>query len=110
MQRFAYLDGKDGGGLPSLVTYDKVVRFMMEQTLALSALGGGQTAVITSVHGKGAMGARLRDLGFTEQSTVTCLYASAFGDPRAYRVKDTVIALRRADACCIGCHCTGGAR
>ena len=61
----------------------------MQQPFTLNALGGGQSAVITAVHGTGEMHARLRDLGFTEESRVTCLFSSAFGDPRAYRVKDT---------------------
>lgn len=35
---------------------------------------------------------------------MTCLFSSAFGDPRAYRVKDTVIALRGDDARCVCCE------
>ena len=76
----------------------------MQQPFTLNALGGGQSAVITAVHGTGEMHARLRDLGFTEESRVTCLFSSAFGDPRAYRVKDTVIALRGDDARCVCCE------
>lgn len=82
---------------------------MTEKNISLDALHGGCSAVITSVYGQGAMRAHLRDLGFTEQSTVTCLFSSAFGDPRAYKVKDTVIALRDDDAKCVGCVCRGGA-
>ncbi len=81
----------------------------MDKSISLDALGDGLSAVITSVRGQGAMGAHLRDLGFTEHSTVTCLFASAFGDPRAYRVKDTVIALRGEDAKCVSCALRGGA-
>ena len=82
---------------------------MMEQGFSLDALGNGRSATITSVGGQSAMHAHLRDLGFTEHSTVTCLFSSAFGDPRAYRVRDTVIALRDSDARCVGCHQPGGA-
>lgn len=82
----------------------------MEMPFTLDLLGGGQSAVIADVRGEGAMHARLRDLGFTENTPVTCLYASAFGDPRAYRVKDTVIALRRCDARCVCLGGKGGAR
>ncbi len=67
-------------------------------SFSLDRLRRGQSAVITEVHGSGAMHDRLRDLGFTENSEVTCLFPAAFGDPHAYRVKDAVIALRRADA------------
>ncbi|MEG0269064.1 MAG: FeoA family protein [Clostridia bacterium] len=81
----------------------------MEQTMTLNALRGGQCAEITAVRGSGAMHARLCDLGFTENSKVTCLFAAAFGEPRAYCVKDTVIALRCDDAECICCrYCAKG--
>ena len=80
---------------------------MSEQPFSLDALGSGHSAVITSVGGHGEMNAHLRDLGFLEQGTVTCLFASALGDPRAYRVCDTVVALRDDDARCI--TCAGGA-
>lgn len=82
---------------------------MTQQAFTLDALGGGHSAIITSVRGRGAMNAHLRDLGFTEQCAVTCLFSSAFGDPRAYRVRDTVIALRDQDARCVRCS-AGGAR
>ena len=38
------------------------------------------------------------DLGFIPGGTVTALQESPFGDPVAYPVLDTVIALRRSDA------------
>lgn len=80
----------------------------MEQSLTMDRLKRGETAVITRVQGTGAMHDRLRDLGFTECSKVTCLFPSAFGDPCAYCVKDAVIALRRTDARCVCCKTCGG--
>lgn len=80
----------------------------MRQTLSLSHLSCGQSAVIQHVRGKGAMYERLCDLGFTPNTTVTCLFASIFGDPRAYRIKGTTIALRQSDADTIECSFTGG--
>ena len=41
---------------------------------------------------------RLLDLGFVPGSEVRPLYAAPAGDPRAYLVCDTVIALRQRDA------------
>lgn len=80
-------------------------------SFSLDRLRHGQSAVITEVHGTGAMHDRLRDLGFTEHSEVTCLFSAAFGDPCAYRVKDAVIALRRADARQVVCmQACGGAK
>lgn len=82
----------------------------MRHSYPLTALGCGQSAVIQSVQSKGAMYERLCDLGFTPNSLVTCLYTSIFGDPSAYRVKGTVIALRKRDAEQVQCHPSGGER
>ncbi len=82
----------------------------MEQPFTLDTLKNGQSAQITAVKGSGAMQPRLCDLGFTKSSAVTCLFPAAFGDPCAYRVKDTVVALRRDDAHCISCRACGGER
>ena len=54
------------------------------------------------------MQTRLCDLGFTENSRVTCLFPSAFGDPSAYRIRDTVVALRSGDARTVLCLAEGG--
>lgn len=80
----------------------------MQHSYPLTALACGQSAVIDSVHGKGAMHERLSDLGFTPNSFVTCLYASILGDPKAYRIKGTVIALRERDAEQVLCLPCGG--
>ena len=44
---------------------------------------------------------RLFDLGFFRGSRVLPLYECCGGGTRVYRVKDTLIALRNADAVCI---------
>ena len=41
---------------------------------------------------------RLLDLGFTRGACVRCLFAAPSGEPRAYRVRGAVLALRREDA------------
>ena len=41
---------------------------------------------------------RLLDLGFVPGGEIRPLYAAPMGDPRAYLVCDTVIALRQHDA------------
>lgn len=58
----------------------------------------GHSAVITAVKADGPMRARLLDLGFAAGRTVDCLFSSPLGDPRAYRVLGTIIALRAKDA------------
>jgi len=70
----------------------------MQTVYTLSSLPVGKSAVIQAVHGSGAVHERLMDLGFGQGSTVTCLFSSIFGDPRAYRIKNTTIALRSCDA------------
>ena len=42
---------------------------------------------------------RLRDLGLIENTRVVCLGRSPMGDPSAYLIRGTVIALRRCDCC-----------
>lgn len=64
----------------------------------------GQEVTVVSVGCQAAMRRRLRELGLLEGSRVRCLYPSAFGDPRAYLVKGTVLALRRQDAMAILCQ------
>lgn len=82
---------------------------IMQQPFPLSTLPCGQSAVISIVHGTGAMHDRLQELGFTPNALVTCLFPSAFGDPRAYCIRDTVIALRAVDALQVLCL-NGGER
>ena len=41
----------------------------------------------------------LRDLGLIENTRVVCLGRSPMGDPSAYLIRGTVIALRRCDCC-----------
>jgi len=41
---------------------------------------------------------RLAELGFTESCIITPLYISPLGDPTAYCIRGTIIALRSEDA------------
>ena len=64
----------------------------------LDKLSPNQQGIIKSVESNGDMRRRLQDLGFITGGKVVCLYKSPFGDPTAYRVKDSTIALRKEDA------------
>lgn len=65
----------------------------------LSRLRPGMTGVVRSLHDSGRnLAERLRDLGLTEGTPVTCAMTAPLGDPAAYRFRGTVIALRQADA------------
>ena len=64
----------------------------MTQIQPLSELQPGQSA-------PDGMQRRLRDLGLIENTRVVCLGRSPMGDPSAYLIRGTVIALRRCDCC-----------
>lgn len=61
----------------------------------LTHLVPGQRGVVLNIRKNGG---RLRDLGFVEGESVTCLFAAPLGDPTAYLARGTVIALRAGDA------------
>ncbi|MBQ9393271.1 MAG: ferrous iron transport protein A [Oscillospiraceae bacterium] len=67
-------------------------------TGTLAELAVGQSARVTAISLRGAKRMRLQELGFLPGGRVTALQESPFGDPVAYGVLDTVIALRRSDA------------
>ena len=70
----------------------------MPSEAKLSCLGRNGTAVISALTAGGAMRRRLMDLGFIPGARVTALFRGFSGDPTAYLICGTVIALRRRDA------------
>ena len=58
----------------------------------------GDSARIVALMTSGEMRRRLLDIGFVPEAEVTCLFSGFSGDPRAYLIKNTVIALRSEDA------------
>ena len=65
----------------------------------LSALLPGQLGQVVKCTDNGRnIAKRLWDLGFCEGEVVKCVIRSPLGDPSAYLVKGSVIALRREDA------------
>ena len=70
----------------------------MKSTYLLSALEKGQTAVICALSASGAMRRRLMDIGIAPGAKIQPLFRSCWGEPTAYLIQDTVIALRREDA------------
>lgn len=69
----------------------------MRQQVRLCDLCPGHQAVIRRLPETG-LRQRLLDMGFLENSPVSCVGKSPMGDPRAYLVRGAVIALRRADS------------
>ena len=70
----------------------------MLDTIELSTLEPGESAVVEAVGGGEAMRRRLMDLGLIGGTRVTCLGRSPAGDPAAYLIRGAVIALRAYDA------------
>lgn len=70
----------------------------MDPQPTLDHLKDGQSARIHELKMSGTMRHRLLDLGFTAGALVQCLQHSASGDPVAYLIRGTVIALRQEDS------------
>ena len=70
----------------------------MNPIVSLSEITPGGHGRIVGLLPEGAMNRRLLDLGFAEGAVVKCLFHSMFGDPTAYEICGTVIALRAADS------------
>ena len=66
--------------------------------IPLSRLPIDREARILSLSAEEPLQSRLMDLGFVPGSLIRPLYAAPLGDPRAYLVCETVIALRQRDA------------
>ena len=64
----------------------------------LHEIEAGQSGRVAFLAGGDDMERRLADMGFTRGARVECLYKSPAGDPAAYLIRGTVIALRREDA------------
>lgn len=66
---------------------------------SLQRLPIGTSAIVKAINHKDAdMRRRLLDIGFTQNASVMCLYQSPANDPRAYLIRDAVIALRKEEA------------
>lgn len=70
----------------------------MSEPVALSALPPGASGRVDHIIAQPAMACRLTDLGLVPGTAVTCVLKAPAGDPKAYRIRGALIALRRADA------------
>ena len=64
----------------------------------LTEMNSGDTAVIYQLEAKGCIRRRLMDIGMIPGTKIECLQKSPLGDPVAFLVRRTVIALRCEDA------------
>lgn len=68
------------------------------KTQPLSTFKTGQLIQIEKIRLEGTMKRRLLDLGFIPGATIKVLQKSPLGDPTAYQVSNTTIALRNEES------------
>ena len=64
----------------------------------MADLRPGDKAAVESIETEQDKGRRLRELGLIEGTLVECVAVSPLGDPRAYRIRGAVFALRQTEA------------
>ncbi len=64
----------------------------------LSDINPGERATVYRLANSPALRRRLRDMGMIEGTSVSCIGKSPGGDPRAYLIRGTVVAIRACDA------------
>ncbi len=69
----------------------------MEEQCSLNNLPLKKAAIINSVKCSDNLKNRMYDLGILNNSVITPIYRSPFGDPTAYLIKNAVVALRQKD-------------
>lgn len=72
--------------------------FAMQLIIPMKDMEPGTQGIITEILPECALSCRLLDLGFAEGARVKYLFRSMFGDPTAYEICGTVIALRGEDS------------
>lgn len=70
----------------------------MENTIRLAELPEGKSLRVKRVQGEEALVRRLLDLGIIEGAVIDCIGKSPLGEPKAYRVRGCILALRKQEA------------
>lgn len=86
---------------PHILSQEATTEMTKRQNNAktLAELPIGSAGIIYDINEKGALLRRLMDLGFSCGTAVEKTGISPLGDPCAYKILGTIIALRRQDAC-----------
>ena len=69
----------------------------MESSFGLHSLQPGETALVKCLNSSGALRRRLLDMGMVEGTRVECLGVSPGGDPKAFLVRGSMLAIRDRD-------------
>lgn len=72
--------------------------FVDKNISTLDRVSSGCTARVKQLLSTGSMRRRLLDIGLIEGTQVKCLHKSPAGDPVAYLIRGSVIALRSEDS------------
>lgn len=70
----------------------------MSSAKKLSELKLNESAVVKSLETAGALRRRFMDMGIIPGARIKALFRSLCGDPTAYLIQGTVIAIRNSDA------------
>lgn len=68
------------------------------KSISLDRLPVGERAKVLSLSLEGAMRRRFMDLGLVPGTIIEAVRVSPSGDPKAYRVRGSVIGIRKSDA------------
>ncbi len=66
-------------------------------TYTLADLAVNESGTVVALESPDNMRRRLLDIGLTKNTTVTCVGQSPAGDPVAFNIRGSIIALRRSD-------------
>ena len=66
--------------------------------MTLDQLGAGQSATVTGIRSANAERRRMLDLGIVPGAKIENLMSSPLGDPVAYHIRSSIVALRREQA------------
>jgi ferrous iron transport protein A len=70
----------------------------LQKAVPLSQISVGCAAKIAGLELNGLLRRRIQDLGLIPGTTVECIRRGPAGDPTAYAVRGTTVALRKEDA------------
>lgn len=70
----------------------------MEEQIGLNKLNVGEYAVVRELCCASSIRRRLCDIGLVPNTPVCCIGRSPFGDPAAYEIRGSVLAIRDTDA------------
>ena len=71
---------------------------MKSQNITLDKLPLNRKGIIKNLHCNGNIRRRLLDLGLVKNTPISPVFISASGDPTAFEIRGTIIAIRKEDS------------